>query len=125
MAWFDTRKDRVTLEMVFSMETTTLAQSTDFPFGIGQLDEFLNLGSADPVSILISLINILLSLLGVLFLIMVLYSGLLFLFSGGRDERVSQAKKTFFNALVGILIIFLSFSIVQFLIDRLTEITSL
>ncbi|HYE59990.1 MAG TPA: pilin [Candidatus Kapabacteria bacterium] len=81
------------------------------------------LSDEHPVNIVTRLINLSLSFLGIIFLIMVLYSGWLWLFSGGNEEKVKAAKKTFFNALIGLLIILVSNSVVHFIFSVLSNAT--
>lgn len=93
------------------------------PFYIDFIDQYLSLGSENPVEIVLRFINVALSFIGIVFLSMILYTGVLVLFSGGEEERVQKAKKTFFNALIGLGIIFLAYSITQFVITALADAT--
>lgn len=89
------------------------------PFFLSQINNYLTLGTNSPIDIVTSLIRIGLSFLTIIFLLMILWSGTQFLFSFGNDERMKQARQTFFQAIVGIIIIFMALSIVTFLFDAL------
>lgn len=85
--------------------------------GISAIDDLIHLGSADPRVIVVRLINAALGLLGIIFVIMILYSGALLLFSFGKDENITKAKKSFFSAIIGLIIILSAYSIVQFILN--------
>lgn len=49
--------------------------------------------------------------------LMFLLAGVLFLTAGGSEERVSQAKKIFVNVIIGLLFVYVSWLIVNTLIN--------
>lgn len=105
-----------------TQNSSVLAQAGDAspdPFYADFLGEYLNLGSENPIEIVVSLINIALSFLGLIFVLMVLYAGLMIMLSGGNEERLAKGKRVFWNALIGVAIIVLSWSIVQFILNAL------
>ena len=63
----------------------------------------------------IEIINYLLSFLGLVLVIVVIYAGVLMIFSGGDDENVTKGRKMLLYAVIGLIIIFLSYAIVSFL----------
>ncbi len=71
-----------------------------------QLDDF--------VSLLIRGAQILLSVVGSLVLLMLVYGGVMFLISAGNRETVDKAKKIITGSIIGLLIVFLSYTIVGF-----------
>lgn len=84
--------------------------------GINLLGEFLGLGSTDPRMIVASLIRVALGFLGIIFVVMILLSGFTFLTAGGNSERTGAAKRTFFNAIIGLVIILSAQSIVVYVV---------
>jgi len=67
----------------------------------------------------INVLNAILGLLGGVAFIFVIYGGMLFLFSGGNEERIEKGKKTFYWAILGVTVVIMSYSIIQFLYAKL------
>ena len=86
-------------------------------FHLDEIGKNISLGDASPTQIVVRLINVALSFLGIIFVVIVIYTGFLFLFSFGKEERLAQAKRAFLNALIGLIIIISSYSIVQFILE--------
>ncbi len=78
---------------------------------------YLGLSNASPIIIVSRLIRVALSFIGIILLLMILSSGWQFLVSGGDEEKVSSAKRTFFNSIIGAIIILSSYSIVSFALN--------
>jgi len=55
--------------------------------------------------------------IGSIALIMFIIGGLMFLVSGGNQEKVAKAKKLMISAVIGLLIVFASYLIIQFVLD--------
>jgi len=66
-----------------------------------------------------NIINAALVFAGVIALILIIYSGIKFISSRGDQNEIDSAKKTLTYAIIGLIIIFLSFLIVQ-VIGQLT-----
>ncbi len=56
-------------------------------------------------------INILLGFTGMIFMVLTLYAGYLWMFGGGNEENIAQAKKTITSSIIGLAVILLSYSI--------------
>lgn len=67
--------------------------------------------AADPRSIAMSVIRWGFGLLGTIFVVLVLYAGYEWMTAGGKDEKIEDAKKLLSRAVIGLAIIFLSYSI--------------
>lgn len=50
-------------------------------------------------------------------LLFLIYGGFLYIFSGGDEERAEKARGTIFNALIGLVIIILSYVVVSFVVN--------
>lgn len=74
----------------------------------------IGLSGVDPRSIIVNLIRVAMGFIGIVLVLMILSSGVSFLFSGGDKEKISGAKKTLFNAIVGLAIILSAYSIIAF-----------
>lgn len=99
--------------------TTTAGPGTRDPFYLEYLRTRLGLGSGDLFTIVTNIITVALNFLALIFLIMVLFAGLRWMTSGGDEEKVQEAKQTLKNAIIGVIIIFISQAIVQFVFGAL------
>lgn len=70
--------------------------------------------ATDPRIIIARLINIAMGFVGMIVLIMILLSGLQFMTAGGDEDKIEGAKRTFYSAVIGLLIILSAYSIVSF-----------
>jgi amino acid transporter len=68
------------------------------------------------------LINVILSVLGIFFVIIVVYAGFLYLSAGGEEEKVKKAKKLISQAVIGIVIVLLAYSISTFVFTQLESV---
>lgn len=82
------------------------------------------LGSNVTIPIIIGrIIRAILGLSGVLALLMFVYGGFLYLISAGDAKKVQKGKETFTNAIIGLIIIFISYTLVDFVIKSLKAAT--
>ncbi len=77
-----------------------------------------NLPQTDPNIILQNAINLILYLPGATAIIMVIYSGLQLTTSAGNPGAIARAKNTLIYSIVGLVIVVLAFSIVNFVIGK-------
>jgi hypothetical protein len=66
-----------------------------------------------PAGFLFMIINILLSIAGLLAVLFVIIGGFQYIISGANAETAETAKKTIQNAIIGLIVIILSFVIVN------------
>ena len=84
--------------------------------------ELLNFYKIKPSLISSSrVIKIFLSLLGTMAIFLFVYSGYLLITSHGESEKVTKARKIMTGAVIGMLLILLSFSITNFVGNKLQE----
>ena len=76
-----------------------------------ELNDFVRLGT--------NTAKIILGATGSLSLLMFVYGGVVFLTSAGNKEQVEKGKKIITGALIGIAIVFLSYTIIGYLINIL------
>lgn len=79
---------------------------------------------SDAVSLIIHISEIILQIVGVLTFAMFVYGGFLFLMSSGNTETVKKAKKIIIAAIIGLIIVFTSYTLVQFFITSITTPTT-
>jgi membrane-associated PAP2 superfamily phosphatase len=111
----------------------SLADATSSESGSGLWTSQLGMdkvGSAygedqNPIDIryrVVKIINIVVSIIGILLVILMVYAGFLWMTASGNEDQISKAKKIMANAAVGLVIVFLSWSITYFILKRLTAI---
>jgi amino acid transporter len=66
-----------------------------------------------------TIINYFLGLLGLIAVAFLIYAGVLMVTAGGNEEQVKKSKKIITYAVIGIVIILLAFTIVQFVATAL------
>jgi hypothetical protein len=69
-------------------------------------------------TIIVKIIKVVLTLLGIIFFGLMIYSGWLWMTAAGNDEQVSKAKTLIIQAVIGLLIIFSSYSLTAFILNR-------
>lgn len=73
----------------------------------------------DVQAMVVEFSNIILQIVGVLTFAMFIYGGVLFLTSAGNSNSVKTAKKIIVAAIVGLVIVFVSYTAVQFFIGTI------
>ncbi len=73
----------------------------------------------DAMALVIKFSTIILQVVGVLTFAMFIYGGFLFLISAGNQQTVSKAKKILLAAVIGLVIVFTSYTLVQFFINSI------
>ncbi|MEK7580568.1 MAG: pilin [Patescibacteria group bacterium] len=66
-----------------------------------------------------NLIKVVLGLVGVLALVMFIYGGILWMTSGGNEQKIKKGKDTLVWATLGLAIIFFSYAIVNFVLETI------
>jgi len=64
---------------------------------------------------IVKIINQFLLFLGILLLIIIIYAGILIITSDGEEEGLTKGRKMIIYAIIGVIIIFLSYSIVNWI----------
>lgn len=95
---------------------TIISQAkTVFPNGTGIPDGIQNPSS----SIITTVMQLVFGLAGAVAVLIVTFAGTQYVLSQGDPQKVAKAKQTIIFALVGLVIIILSYSIVSFVVTRL------
>lgn len=55
--------------------------------------------------------------IGIVMLVMILSSGAAFMTSAGDEEKIKGAKRTLYNAVIGLIIILSAYSIVTYVVE--------
>ncbi|MFZ4648532.1 MAG: hypothetical protein ACOYMB_02730 [Patescibacteria group bacterium] len=74
----------------------------------------------DATSFMVRIAGIILQVVGILTFVMFIYGGFMFLISAGNPQTVTTAKKIIIAAIIGLIIVFTSYTLIQFFIGGLT-----
>jgi Type IV secretion system pilin len=83
------------------------------------------LGETDPRQMVAQVINILLGFLGIIAVVLILYAGFLWMTAGGSDENIKKAKNILSAAVIGLIIILMSYGIANMVLKELSNATNL
>ncbi|MEK7524108.1 MAG: hypothetical protein AAB588_03695, partial [Patescibacteria group bacterium] len=72
--------------------------------------------------IVLTIVNFFLTFLGLLAVVMVIYGGFLYVSSAGNEESVGKAKKILLYAGLGIIVIIVSFALVNTILGAATQV---
>ena len=107
----------------FGQVLHTQAQTIQDATGLTQVASATGLGTQDIRVTIAKIIRIFLGFLGIVALVIMLYGGFVYMTAGGDDQKVSMAKKIMINGVIGLIIIFSSFAITQFVLSKLSQAT--
>lgn len=107
----------LTLAFVF-FALTVMPAFAQLETGIGY-GTFTGLGTKDLREGVMAIVRVLLGFLGIIAIIIILYGGFVWLTSAGNEEKVGQAKKIITAGIIGLIIIFVSYAIAEFVITQL------
>lgn len=94
-------------------DSTTSADSPSLPNPLGK--------NVNLVNVMLRVLQILLAAVDIFALFMVILGGFEFLISAGNPNMVKKAKDTLIWAIVGILVITLSYSILKFIFEEIQK----
>lgn len=77
-----------------------------------------------PEGVFTKFTNIALGVIGALSVIMLVWGGLRYIISGGDSKKVTDAKNTVLYAIIGLIIAFLAYAIVNFVLNTLGSVTT-
>jgi cysteine-rich repeat protein len=89
--------------------------------GLEGVAETIKLPDTDPRVIAARVINVALGLLAIIMVAIIVYAGFLYMTSGGDPMKTKTALAWIRNAVIGLVIILLSWAIARFVIEKLSE----
>ncbi len=95
--------------------------AAELNLGLEPVGAEIALPIADIRVVIVRIINIALGFLGILVVLLMLYGGFTWMTAGGDEKKIETAKKIITNAVIGLIIIILSFAISSFILRRLQE----
>lgn len=90
-----------------------------------RMEEFRQIAQysqTDLVTFVSRIIRLVLSFQGLILVLIIIIAGFKWMLSGGDEEKIKQAKAMIWSGVVGITIVFLSWTIASFLITNLFQI---
>jgi ABC-type Na+ efflux pump permease subunit len=73
--------------------------------------------NADPAVLIKTIVNVLLFIIGLISVIMIIVGGFMYTTSAGDSGQVTKAKNTILFAVVGLVVAFLAFAIVNYVVN--------
>jgi len=80
---------------------------------------FISYGDNSVRGVLFMLVELLLTVVGIIAIFFIVYGGFQYITSGGNEEVAEAGKKTLTNAIIGLVIVILSYTIVTVVINAL------
>lgn len=65
------------------------------------------------------IVNIILYIVGAIALLMLVYGGFMYIISGGNEDTIEKAKKILTYAIVGVVVVIISYVVVNFLVAEI------
>jgi hypothetical protein len=75
---------------------------------------------ASPTNLIATIVNVLLFIVGAIAVVMIIIGGIMYATSAGDSGQVTKAKNTILYAVIGLVVAFLAFAIVQFVVTKFT-----
>jgi len=102
-------------------QTPPAASSASEKSEESSLPHFSSLITATPTTTIGNIIRSLLGLAGSLTIIMMTYAGILWMTAGGKEQTVTKAKKIMLWTVIGLILIFSSYTIVKFILTAVVS----
>ena len=101
----------------------TAALADEGLFGLDATAQKAGLKSsvAGPATAAGTIVGYFLAFIGVVFFVLMIYGGLLWMTARGSEEMIKKAQELIKSAILGMIIVFLSYAITQFVLSRLTS----
>jgi len=106
---------------IFLLGNFALAATIDPGFQI--IEQPLGMGTKDVRIVAAQLINTFAGLLGILTVLVILYGGFSWMVSFGDEEKVQKAKSTLTSGIIGLILIFTSYSIANYIFTTVLSAT--
>jgi hypothetical protein len=91
----------------------------------GEVKGAIYLGERDPRLVIAGIINILLGFIGIISLLVIIAGGLKLVIASGNVDQGAEAKKMFWNGIIGLIIVFSAYGIAHLIIASLAQATGM
>ena len=112
------------LVLLFCVVGSVTAAAPEFDPGGRIKDETGLASNGDLPTVVINIVNILLSLLGLVAVVFIIFGGYTYLTAAGNQQRLDQAKGIIKNAVIGMVIVLLSYAITSFFFNTTVNVTT-
>lgn len=85
--------------------------------GVNKVDNGAN--AKEFTSFIKTIVNVMLFLISAIAVVMIIIAGFRYVVSGGEQKQVTDAKNTILYSVIGIVVAFMAYAIVNFVIDKL------
>lgn len=92
--------------------------------GLGKTNLVANLDETPLPALIGNLIKALLGVVGIIFLIYTVVGGIIYMTSGDDGKKVTKAKDMIKNALIGLIIIVVAYSLTSFVVETISKATA-
>ena len=90
-------------------------------FGLGKSGQKAGYGETNIYSTISTVISVVLSVAGLFFLAIMFYAGLRWMTARGNEEFISKAKEAMFGALIGFILVTISYGASAFIFSKLIK----
>lgn len=101
----------------------TVGAKKDILENVNSTAQDVGLQNTDVTNLTTNLMLIALGLLGIVAVAMMIISGYLWITAGGNDERVRKARAIMFSAVIGLVVVLLSWAIIQYVIGASSQVS--
>ena len=103
-----------------------VVQAQDFGLGetaakAGLIKDKTGAGVPGPAAFVGTLVGYALTFIGVVFFVLMVYGGFLWMQARGNEEHIKKAKGLIEAAIIGMVIVFLAYTLTNFILGRLLE----
>jgi hypothetical protein len=110
-------------KMVRAIPAVLVAQATGTPYTIQDFGGSVGLGTADLKTTVVNAVSWALGVLALVAVVFIIVGGFQWLTAAGNEERVELAKKTISSAVVGMVLVLMSWAIVTFIVNTTRNVT--
>src|SRR3989344_3850517 len=86
---------------------------------LGLPTQFAGFSSQDLKTTIENIVRIVLGFIGIIFLLLLLYAGVIWMTSGGEEDKINRAKKIIAAAVIGLLVTLSAYAIASFIVNSL------
>ena len=118
IAWM-TLLAMLSLGFMFAVMPSYSVAALDVKQGLTDVQTETGLSTTPLPSLVGTIIKAFLGILGVIFLVLMVYAGGLWMTARGNEEQVTQARDIITRAVIGFVVIVLSYAITNFVVDQI------